>query len=195
MFEHRFCIDLYEREVLFFIFCRTGMYDKEEEVISLRDFMEGIRNTTNGQYVASPVAISKTKLLDSLRHLEAKRIIEVTRAYQQKNKYRIRKVEELDIEQIMVYMEQNQNKQFRSLFGRLHRRDNKTLGQQVREHMQNALTWSKNGLPHSPNQDQPHSPNLGHIIRQTINKTDFNLAAPAASRFPRPLRKVKFNRG
>lgn len=164
----RMYIDLYERDVLFFIFARTRVYgEKEWERIPIRHFMHGVR-AADGRYVCSPVAMSKTKLLEALRHLKGKGIIETRMTEDGTSNYRVRDESEIDVNHIRTYMSRHQQREFKSIFGRLH----------------TIRGWSIFGPPPSPNLDQPPSPNLDQHNNRDINKPILKVA-------PEPARKVR----
>jgi hypothetical protein len=87
-------MDLYEQTTLAFIWGRTQYYGKAWEFIPLRHFMSGVWGR-DGLCVAPRIRISETKLLQSIKGLEAKNIIEVNRTFR-KNRYRIRTEIEID---------------------------------------------------------------------------------------------------
>jgi|SRR6266550_3134007 len=71
-------LDLFEQTTLAFIFGRTTYYGKEWEFIPLRHFMSGVWSRTSG-CISPRIRISETKLLEAIKGLEAKTIIEVER--------------------------------------------------------------------------------------------------------------------
>ncbi|SHN72090.1 hypothetical protein SAMN05444170_2190 [Bradyrhizobium erythrophlei] len=87
-------MDLYEQTTLAFIWGRTQYYGKAWEFIPLRHFMSGVWGR-DGLCVAPRIRISETKLLQSIKSLEAKNFIEVNRTFR-KNRYRIRTEIEID---------------------------------------------------------------------------------------------------
>ncbi len=104
-------LDTYEQAVLQFIFYRTRLYRKEWETISLNHFKFGIA-TQDGRFVAAPLDMGEPRLLESLKHLEGKHIIEVRRypGTNRGNQYRIRGEDELDRMHVASYMRQHQRK-------------------------------------------------------------------------------------
>lgn len=102
-------LSLHERDVLTFIFCRTRVYKKMSEKIPLRHFEKGVY-TRDGVLVCGQVVMSQAKLLESLRHLEGKGIIEVTRRPPRASIYRIKEIDEIEDDVAFDYIERNQPK-------------------------------------------------------------------------------------
>ncbi|MGX1348000.1 hypothetical protein AB7M49_001576 [Bradyrhizobium elkanii] len=93
-------LDLFEQTTLHFIYRRTHFYGKEWERIPLRHFLCGIWSKEYG-CITPPIRISEKKLLESLKSLEAKTIIQVRRAVTKSNTYRIVQQNEIDFGQLL----------------------------------------------------------------------------------------------
>jgi hypothetical protein len=100
-------IDLYEQTTLNFIYGRTRYYGKEWEYIPLRHFMCGIWSLDHG-CVCPRIRISETKLLEALKNLKAKNIIEVEHRVARSNRYRIREDREIDMSGVIRYIADHQ---------------------------------------------------------------------------------------
>lgn len=88
-------LDLYEQTTLHFIYRRTHFFGKEWERIPLRHFLEGVWSKDYG-CITPRIRISEKKLLESLKSLETKTIIQVRRTVTKSNSYRIAEVNEIE---------------------------------------------------------------------------------------------------
>jgi hypothetical protein len=110
-------VNSHELAVLFFIYCRTRIYNKEWEAIPLRHFLHGIVGS-DGQMVIGPLDISEPTLWQCLKHLEGKRLIEIRKHPLRASEYRIRPDDEVDHTFIMEYMQRHQRKQLTRMLTR-----------------------------------------------------------------------------
>ena len=158
IYVNSFDLDLYERATLNFIFARTRFYNKQWEYIPLRHFLNGVWSKEVG-CVCAPIRISEKKLLESLKHLEGKGIIEVRRAVTRSNCYRIRHDEEIKGSAPFMYAVQHQPALFNSMIKELERNerrlsdDFRKLLYAMKEHLEELKTTStKEGTvtPHVP---------------------------------------------
>lgn len=191
MFEQRLYLDLYERETLAFIFGRTSLFFKEWETIPLRHFMEGVRSA-DGATVMSPIAMSETKLLESLKHLEHKGIIEVRRHPVNASQYRIRAFSEIDQTSLLTYMQRHQPKQYQSIIGRHFRQEMRptlsTLALRNTRRIQEAENRSpKFGVMDTPYTGERVTPNLGEHNTPIINTPIPNTSNLTVGRVRRSL--------
>jgi hypothetical protein len=184
-------MDLYERETVAFIFGRTHLYGKEWESISLRQFMHGVRRIDDGAYIASPVAMSRGKLLESLRHLKAKGYIEV-RYSAGSTLYRL--TEDVNPEHAMRYMQRHQKKEFESIFGRLHKTEMRdaVIRQACNTGRNTRNTWSEYEPSSGSNTVQDLVRIRPNIIVPIDNRTNSNSAGRKPPR--KPLRKLSLGR-
>lgn len=176
MFEfYRFC-DIYERDVLNFIYARTQLFAKHWESIPLRHFMEGIVSH-EGVVVQPPVCMSETNLLRSIKYLTEKGILEVRKETGAASQYRIRMFEEVSMEHISSYMFRHQPKIAQSIWGRI-TRDTRRLAAMSGRNTRNTTT--NLGGPPPPNSGGRLPPTLGDISIPNIINPIPNVAADAA---------------
>lgn len=97
-------LDLYEQTTLFFILRRTWYWGKEWEFIPLRHFTNGIWTKDGDDCVTPPIRISETKLIQAIKSLEGKCIIEIDRKVARTSRYRIRRWAEIDDHKIFEYI-------------------------------------------------------------------------------------------
>lgn len=117
MFAYDMYTDLHERDVLWFIFARTCMYGKVWETIPLRHFTHGV--FSEGVCHGCPVRMGEAKLLESLKHLEAKRVIQVVRHPTRASRYKVSDTDEFDTGHALAYMRRYQKKAFRGIWGKI----------------------------------------------------------------------------
>ena len=99
--------------VLMFIYDRTVRFNKRQENIPYRHFMEGI-NDREGRCVATRVGISKTNLLNAIRHLFQKGIIYTDNTdFGGSNIYSINDIHDIDIPDIREYISAEQQAELR----------------------------------------------------------------------------------
>lgn len=123
MRDYEAVMDVYEFKVLFFIFKRTYMYSnqKEWERIPLSHFVDGVYDRSDGSQIAAPTGMDRKKLLQALKHLEGKRLIEVRRRFNRESgrkeasEYRIRRDTEINDDQILEYLRANQPRIYQSI--------------------------------------------------------------------------------
>ena len=111
-------LDLYEQTTLHFIFRRTQYFGKDWEPIPLRQFLRGVWSKEYG-CITPRIRISEKKLLEALKSLEAKGIIQVVRAVTKSNRYRIVKVSEVSVGKIAVWNFENKPALSRDLLKQL----------------------------------------------------------------------------
>jgi hypothetical protein len=114
LYGYRQYLDLYEQTTLSFIFARTGFYNKEWEYIPLRHFLKGVWSKKSG-CIISRIRISEKKLIDSLRHLERKGIIDARRSVTRAKCYRIRRFKEIKLRDVVEEVIGTQSELFDSI--------------------------------------------------------------------------------
>ncbi|MET4190651.1 MULTISPECIES: hypothetical protein [unclassified Bradyrhizobium] len=172
MHGYDLCTDIYEREVLWFIFRRTHFYQKEWEAISLNQFKHGILSA-DGEVVIGPIDMSEPTLLKCLKHLKGKGLIEVREVpgHSSANEYRIRPESEVNSELVDRYLRRHQPE----LEERINQRFAKSRG--MRRVLRHAPTPT--GLGGVPQQDGEGYPNRIGYKQDTETNKDQN-SNPAA---------------
>lgn len=109
-----------EEKIVLFVLQRTRMYGKEWEKIPLRHFTEGVWSQRGGA-ICSRLVLKTSTVMEAIRHLKAKGIIQVrehpTRAFA----YRLAAPNELNHHAILVYIREKQPTQFAALLHQLRR--------------------------------------------------------------------------
>lgn len=99
--------------VLMFIYDRTVRFNKRQENIPYRHFMNGITDR-DGRCVTTRVGISKANLLIAIRHLFSKGIIQTEHTdFGGSNTYSINDIMDIDIPEIQEYIAVQQRSELR----------------------------------------------------------------------------------
>jgi len=113
-----------EEKVVLFVLQRTRMYGKEWEKIPLRHFTEGVWSQRGGA-ICSRLVLKTSTVMEAIRHLKAKGIVQVrehpTRAFA----YRLANPNEINHHAILVYIREKQPTQFAALLHQLRRNANR----------------------------------------------------------------------
>lgn len=179
MIPYRELLDLYERDVAQFIFARTRMFaDKQWEAISINQFMRGI---VSENYRLGPVDMSERKLLESLKHLKAKQIVEVREGGMTTgNRYRIKEESEIDLEHLHTYVRRHQPKLAERMLGRM------AQTPYIRQLVRGRGTQQLSGR--LPNNSGVGVPNNSRVHNIPNNNTPNDLLSPEATK---GLRRIK----
>lgn len=122
IFANRPYLSDHEEQVLLFIFQRTRMFGKEWDKIPLRHFTGGVWSRENGA-ISSRLTLKANSVIQALKHLQSKGLIEIqphaTKAY----KYRIVTPAEIAHHDIVSYLQTHQEKQLQALVLELQRNE------------------------------------------------------------------------